>query len=97
MNARDDLRTAAQFYLEAAAEALRESTDVDGAEFLRIIADWLTEEAGRHVHLNHLDSGYAEISLWDHASMTPEVAALQPCVRMARLTIRTMMEADDAA
>lgn len=97
MNVRSELLLAAQFYREAAAEALSESTDVDGAEFLAIVADWLTEEAGRHVHLNHLDSGYEEVPLWSHASMTPEVAALQPCVRMARLTIRTMMEVDDAA
>ena len=55
-----------------------------------IIRDWLRDEASRHVHLEGLDGGYDEISVWDHVAMRPEIVAIQPCIRMARLILGTV-------
>lgn len=85
MKVREELMKGAQIFAEAADSY--EQDDVEGSDFCAILRDWLTEEANRHVHLSHLDSGYDEVSVWDHFSMTPEIVAIQPSVRMARLMI----------
>lgn len=93
MSVRDELLKGAQIFADAAKHY--ESEGIDGVEFCVIIRDWLQEEAGRHIHLNYLDSGYEEISLWDHVSMTPKIVAVQPSVRMARLMIDSVDDVEE--
>jgi len=85
MNVREELLKAAQVFADAADSY--EEDDVEGGEFCAILRDWLRDEANLHVHLEGLDSGYDEVSVWDHVAMKPEIAAIQPSVRMARLMI----------
>lgn len=57
-----------------------------------IVGEWLRDEAGWHAH--DRNGGRTETSLWDHYAMSPEVVAMQPCIKMARL-INALSDAGD--
>jgi hypothetical protein len=94
MTPRDELLKAASFFAEAVEEY--GDDEAEDSEFCAILRDWMRDQADQHVHLAHLDSGYDEVSLWDHVSMTAEIAAIQPSVRMARLVNKINDESSPA-
>jgi hypothetical protein len=94
MNVREELLKAARIFADAAEEYQADEEPDDSGEFCVILRDWLRDEANRHIHLGGLDSGYDDVSVWDHASMTPEIVAVQPSVRMARLILGPVDESE---
>lgn len=86
------LETAAVYMRECAADP-----EIEGETWfpplMTALAEWLEIESQRHIDIGPLDSGYEQVSYWDSPILDPEVAMMEPCIRVANIFIEQYIEA----
>lgn len=92
MGNKQKLETAAAYMRECAADPDHDA-DPWFRELMAALAEWLERESQRHVSLEGLDSGYEPVNVWEASWLDPEVAMMEPCIRVANIFIDSCLEA----